>query len=73
LSGELVHEEAGERHEEEPWLRWVSQSYAADRVRCVACRLQLMGEQEIEAAGVATEFQKDNLEEAYEEEEYGND
>jgi hypothetical protein len=77
LSGELVDEELGEPEEawsdDEPWLRRVKRTYASEHFQCVACRLELAGEEELAVAEVASEFEKEVMEEVSEEEEYGND
>ncbi|HWO18325.1 MAG TPA: hypothetical protein VNO30_06100 [Kofleriaceae bacterium] len=73
LSGDQIDEEFIDRDEDEPWLRWVKQTYAAERFRCVACKLHLEGEQELEVAEISTEFEKEKLQEAYDDDDYGND
>lgn len=73
LRGDLAEEEVGEPDDDEPWLRLVTQSYSAEEFRCVACRLHLEGEVELIAGEISTDFQKTNVQEFYDEEDYGND
>ena len=73
LSGNLTNEEVIDRDEDEPWCRWVNQTYSAELFRCVACKLHLEGEQELDAAAISNEFEKVSLQEAYDEPDYGND
>lgn len=79
LTGSLVHEVPGERVEEydfeedAPWVRWVDCTFAAEDLRCSACGLRLFGMEELDAAGIASDYEKTLIKEVDEGEPYGND
>jgi hypothetical protein len=73
LSGEQVDEEVGEASDDEPWMHWVTLYVSAEHFHCVACKLRLDGQQELEAAEVGTEFETEALQELHDDEDYGND
>ncbi len=73
LGGVLVDEEPGDHDDDEPWMQWVTQTFDAVAFHCVACKLHLEGEQELDAGTIASQFSKDNLRDIREEEEYAND
>ena len=82
LSGELVHERelSSEPDDIDPetgealsWTRMVEETYASDSFWCPTCRLELDGEEEVEAAQLPDSFTFETAKEYDGSDEYGNE
>jgi hypothetical protein len=73
LTGEFIDQEDGDELEDDPMYMEVTKYYESEAFDCVVCGLKLIGNEELEAAGLDTQFTKKDIKEIDYGPEYGND
>ena len=73
LNGDVLAEVEAEEHEDEPWYRWFDCTLESNEFRCASCSLKLDGTEEVLAAGLPAEYEREVLKQVEWGEDYGND